>query len=276
MKKISSLLMAFALGAILVSCNDVNEVAPAQNEVPNAVVAQLAGMGFNTSDFGVIATDGGYIVENDIFVSTADLADGIPVGAESVTEEHYRTTNLVTGLPRVINVYLPLSGRGSYSSAEAAALDLAISRYNALNMDLSFARVSSSNGADIVFTRLKKGDERRGVLGSAGFPTSNGDPYGEIKMSGILISSYGLSTGGVATIFGHEMGHCIGLRHTDFMDRSYSCGGSPTNEGASTVGAIHIPGTPTSPEAGSFMLSCTDGSDRPFTSGDRTALTTLY
>ena len=276
MKKISSLLMAFALGAILVSCNDVNEVAPAQNEVPNAVVAQLAGMGFNTSDFGVIATDGGYIVENDIFVSTADLADGIPVGAESVTEEHYRTTNLVTGLPRVINVYLPLSGRGSYSSAEAAALDLAISRYNALNMDLSFARVSSSNGADIVFTRLKKGDERRGVLGSAGFPTSNGDPYGEIKMSGILISSYGLSTGGVATIFAHEMGHCIGLRHTDYMDRSYSCGGSPTNEGASTVGAIYIPGTPTGPEAGSYMLSCADGSDRNFTNGDRTALTTLY
>ena len=30
-------------------------------------------------------------------------------------------------------------------------------------------------------TRLSKRDERRGVLGSAGFPTSSGAPYGQIK-----------------------------------------------------------------------------------------------
>ena len=40
------------------------------------------------------------------------------------------------------------------------------------------------------------------------------------------------------------MGHCIGFRHTDYMNRAYSCGGSPANEGASSVGAILIPGHP--------------------------------
>ncbi len=97
-------------------------------------------------------------------------------------------------------------------------------------------------------------------------------------MSGVLESSYGLSTGGIATIIGHEMGHCIGFRHTDYFDRSISCGGSADNEGASTVGAVHIPGTPTGAtlSAKSWMLACTDGSDRPFNNDDKTALDFLY
>ena len=275
MKKTLSIVAGLAMTATMFSCQDVNEVAPQQEIIPNAVVATLAGMGFNTSDFGVIATEGGYIVENDIFVSEADVAAGIPVGSFSVVEEHYRTTNLVTGLPRTIGVYLPVGGKSGFSSAEEAALDLAISRYNGQNLQLTFQRVNGKRGADISFSRLSSRDEDRGVLGSAGFPSGGGDPYGTIKMSGILESVYGLSTGGIATIFAHEMGHCIGLRHTDYMNRSFSCG-SGGNEGDGGVGAIHIPGTPTSPERNSYMLACTDGSDRNFTSGDKTALTTLY
>jgi hypothetical protein len=75
----------------------------------------------------------------------------------------------------------------------------------------------------------------------------------------------------------HEIGHCIGFRHTDYMDRSYSCGGSATNEGASTVGAIQIPGTPSGPDANSFMLACIgSGMNRPFNNNDKTALSYLY
>ena len=127
-------------------------------------------------------------------------------------------------------------------------------------------------------SRLSKRDESRGVLGSAGFPTSSGNPYGQIKMSGVLESSYGLSTASIATIIAHEMGHCIGFRHTDYFDRSISCGGSASNEGASTVGAVYIPGTPTGATAAdkSWMLACTDGGDRPFNADDRTALDYLY
>lgn len=40
------------------------------------------------------------------------------------------------------------------------------------------------------------------------------------------------------------MGHCIGFRHTDYMNRSYSCRGSAVNEGSAGVGAVYIPGTP--------------------------------
>ena len=126
---------------------------------------------------------------------------------------------------------------------------------------------------------MKKGDERRGILGSAGFPTDSGDPYPEIQMSGILESTYGLSTDGIATIIAHEMGHCIGFRHTDYFDRSISCGGAASNEGTAGIGANHIPGTPTDDASfsdQSWMLSCTDGSDRPFNANDQTALDYLY
>ena len=74
------------------------------------------------------------------------------------------------------------------------------------------------------------------------------------------------------------MGHCIGFRHTDYFDRSISCGGAPSNEGSAGVGANHIPGTPTGATLAdlSWMLACTDGGNRPFNNDDQTALDYLY
>ena len=77
----------------------------------------------------------------------------------------------------------------------------------------------------------------------------------------------------------HEIGHCIGFRHTDWFNRSISCGGFPANEGEGSIGAVHIPGTPTGADLSSFMLSCipfSQGVDRPFTTADKVALDYLY
>ena len=74
-----------------------------------------------------------------------------------------------------------------------------------------------------------------------------------------------------------KMGHCIGMRHTDYMDRSYSCGGAYANEGASSVGAVLIPGTPATADPNSWMLACIgNGINRPFNANDVTALNYLY
>lgn len=291
MRKINllSLLVLFSAG-VFVSCEN-ESVAPI-DEVSPETLAKIESLGFSTE--GVTNFENGYLVENDIYLTDADL-DRMGTGQVIPTVEQYSTDNLVCG-PRVITLYAPEEGTSSggggkgngkkggggsdgYSPAMIAGLDEAISRYNALNLEISFERVTSSTGADIVMTRLNKRDERRGVLGSAGFPTSSCDPYGEIKMSGVLESSYGLSTDGIATIIAHEMGHCIGFRHTDYFDRSISCGGSTSNEGDGGVGANHIPGTPTGADLqgnGSWMLACTDGSNRPFTNADKTALDYLY
>lgn len=82
----------------------------------------------------------------------------------------------------------------------------------------------------------------------------------------------------MTTVIAHEIGHCIGFRHTDYMNRAYSCG-SGGNEGQENngVGAVHIPGTPTGPDAASWMLACLSATtDRPFNSNDKVALAYLY
>ncbi len=275
MRKIYNVVaLALVASVTFVACSDQD--ATPEDVVPDHVISQLANLGFDVENFVPIQFEDGYLVEGDIYLTDATIADmGQPNFLPTV--EQYSTNNLVsTNGNRTITVYAP-TGRRGYSAGMIAGLDLAIARYNAENLGISFQRTTNKN-ADISMTRLSKRDERRGVLGSAGFPTSNGDPYGEIKMSGILESSYGLSTGGIATIIGHEMGHCIGFRHTDYFDRSISCGGGTANEGTAGVGANHIPGTPTgaSASAASYMLACTDGSDRPFNNDDVTALNYLY
>ncbi len=289
MRKLKVLALSMVGLFLIQSCSE-SDLGVVNEEVPGHVLAALVDAGFDIDTQAPIVFDDGYLVEGDIYIPSAEISQ-LSRGIRIPVEEQYSTTNLVNATGgRVITVYAPEAssgggGRGKkgggsegYSPAMIAGIDEAIARYNAENLDITFVRIQDSN-ADIVMTRLNKRDERRGVLGSAGFPTSSGDPYGEIKMSGVLESSYGLTTDEIASIIAHEMGHCIGLRHTDYFDRSISCGGSPTNEGDGGVGANHIPGTPTDADLqgnGSYMLSCTDGSNRPFTNADQTALDYLY
>lgn len=277
MKRILNSVLCLALISIFaVSCSE-DELVNSPAQVSDGEISAIASLGYNTTQFPPIAFDGGFLVEGDIYLSKADLlGTGSGKLVDIASEEQYHTNNLVTSTPRNITVYISTSGKNSFSSTYATALDEAIVRFNTENLTVTFSRVGSSSGADIVYTRLRKGDERRGILGSAGFPTSSGDPYGDIQMSGILESTYNLSVNGIATIMAHEMGHCIGFRHTDYADRSYSCGGAPSNEGDAGIGANYIPGTATGGDPGSWMLACTDGSNRPFNNNDKTALGYLY
>jgi hypothetical protein len=271
MRKPYYLLSALLLGSVVFNgCQQSDDVDV--NKVPSDVSAKLVGLGFDVTNKAPIKFEGGYLVEGDIYLTDKNLAE-MKQGNRIPAVEQYSTNALVTGTPRNITVYIPTS---SFSSTYVAALDEAIRRYNAQNLAITFTRVTTSNAA-MVYTRLRKGDERQGILGSSGFP-SGGNPYPQIKMSGILESTYHLTVNGIATIMAHEMGHCIGFRHTDYFDRSISCGGATSNEGASTVGANLIPGTPggATLSAKSWMLACTDGGDRPFNNDDKVALGYLY
>jgi hypothetical protein len=270
-KSLSFFCMLLMASGVFYSCQEEQEVDSLS--VPDEVRSQLISLGFEVIKHPPIQFEGGYLVEGDIYLTRADMAS-MTTGTRIPVVEQYSTTQLVTALPRTITVYMPTT----FSAANFAACDEAIRRYNAENLSLNFVRVTSGTGADISFTRLAKGDERRGILGSGGFPTSSGDPYPTIKMSGILESTYHLTVNGIATIMAHEIGHCIGFRHTDYYNRAISCGGSASNEGAGTIGANLIPGTPSTATlaAQSFMLACTDGGNRNFNNDDKTALNYLY
>jgi predicted Zn-dependent protease len=189
-------------------------------------------------------------------------------------EEQYRTFNLVNSNEHP-TVRVKLNNNSSaHQSVLSSALDEAIRRYNAESLTIKFQRVN--NRQNITVNTYY---EISNVLGSAGFPDADGDPYPSIKMN---TYHYNTSTSitnvnYIATIMAHEIGHCIGFRHTDYMDRSYSCGGSYYNEGPSTIGAVHIPGTPTTADAASWMLACVARDvNRPFNPNDKIALGFLY
>lgn len=269
---IRTLLAVFCMAALFTACKkETQEVK--NDEISASTLSQIAALGFSTE--GAQKVDEGYLVEGDIILTDAQL-NQFPTTNELVhaNEEHYRTTYLVnpSSYP-TIRVALS-SSSSSHSAAFTAALDEAIRRYNAENLRVRFQRVSSGQHITVeAYYQVSN------TLGSAGFPTSSGAPYNRIRMNTYWYSTSTSTTNVnyIATIMAHEMGHCIGFRHTDYMNRSYSCGGSYYNEGSAGVGAIHIPGTPTGPSSGSWMLACIGSNqNRYFTSADRTALNYVY
>ncbi|PSL45595.1 dual-action HEIGH metallo-peptidase [Chitinophaga niastensis] len=258
--------------SLVISCQKDNKQRSIEKvKVPDAVLAQIKTKGFSTRN--VHAVNGGYLVEGDIFLSTKDLAKKATANKLRIAKtEQYVTNNQVSGLPRVITVLV--TGLGS---AFVQGTDLAIQRYNALNLRVQFQRISSGN-ADITIQGFYEGPSGGYItLGSSGFPTDAGDPFNLVQMN-THPDAYGSNPDVlyVGSVIQHEIGHCIGMRHTDYMDRSYSCGGDPVDEGDGGIGAVNIPGTPSGPDADSWMLACSNGGDRTFNANDIIALNYLY
>jgi len=267
MKKILRLtVLIVSISLLAVSCQKVASEQMVEQEIPSEIRAMVIAAGFN--DAGMTSTPDGYLIESDILLSKEQLAEmGNNNGPELViaNDEHYRTTNLVSGT-RTITVSLNTT-QANFVSATTEA----IRRYNALPLRIKFQKVTGTS-ANI---NIKTFYQVSNTLGSAGFP-SGGNPYNTVNMNTYWYTS-GISVNALATTIAHEMGHCIGFRHTDYMNRSYSCGGSASNEGTAGVGAVYIPGTPTGGSAGSWMLACSSTTtNRPFTSADNTALNYVY
>ena len=267
-----NIIRTFALTGIIsltiLSCKKNDLQQQQQESISQEVLIKIHDMGFTNTNVQKI--EEGYLVEGDIILTQSDFNSTIPVKALRIANtEQYRTTNLVKSLPRNITVSLSSKLPSSY----VAALNEMVTRYNALNLRITFTRVSS--GGQITFVPA-----HGSYLASSGFPSSTGTPYPTVKVNAQYLGAGNGSTtfrNYIATIFAHEVGHCIGFRHTDYMDRSYSCGGGYSNEGASSIGAINIPGTPTTAEPNSFMLACISANqNRPFDSYDKTALNYLY
>lgn len=217
-----------------------------------------------------VREDGTVIVGGDAVVSLQASREMIGlVGHEDDETDaqfrQYRTNNLVGPGVSVICV----DGSGA-TGTMSAALDNAIANYTSLALQFDLVRTTGSNaGCDAEIVVVVKG----GAGGSSGFP-ENGLPFGTVNV-GKSTANYGLA---VAThVLTHEIGHTIGFRHTDYYNRSISCG-TGGNEGDGGVGAVHIPGTPTTATInGSVMNSCfNQASTGKWTSSDLTALNALY
>lgn len=267
--------LALLLTGSIISCkkapaDDVNTNALTQDEKDLITAA-----GFNANWTDRIPE--GYLIEGDILLTKEQLQELVGVNPHELiiaNEEHYRTTNVVS-LPgtgqRTITVRLSSGFPSHYSTG----LDQALARYNNLNLRIRFQRVTS--GGNIVITGSNLGTSGGGcILGrAAGFP-SGGNPSSGFTLSTSSCATTYLNTANKADeVIAHEIGHCIGFRHTDYMNRS-SCGQN-SNEGSAGVGAVWISGTPTTVNGSynSWMMACTNGNPA-FSSSDGTALNYVY
>ena len=251
MRKLS---MALLAGVALVGCGvDENQ----------EIVSNLVEAGFPANDI-MIVEDAVY-VGRDAHVTLEASREMLQT--DKGTAEQYRTTNLVSSSVTKICV-IPTSPFNGYSTL-SAGLDLAIENYNSQNLSFVMVRGSAADCSATISARTTSG-----TGGSAGFPTG-GKPYGTINI-GVGLQNYSDDVN--EHVITHELGHCIGFRHSDYYDRSISCGGSASNEGASNVGAILIPGTPTDARVGgSIMNSCFRSTESgEWSSSDKTALSYLY
>jgi Dual-action HEIGH metallo-peptidase len=248
-------------GALLVACG--GEPQTKEDELIE-IKANLLQAGFPESDIQMF--DGEYYVGMDGLVTLEASREMIQTSAGN-TDEQYRTSNLVGSSVSKICI-IPTSQFNSYSRL-SQGLDLAIANYNGLGLRLTFVRGNPGGCTATISAKTTSG-----AGGSAGFP-QGGKPYGTINI-GTGLQSYSVDVN--EHVITHELGHCIGFRHSDYYNRAISCGGSASNEGTAGVGAILIPGTPSDARVGgSIMNSCFRSSESgEWSSSDKTALSYLY
>lgn len=224
------------------------------------IIDNLQQAGFPADDIMVV--DGKVFVGRDAEVSLE--ASREMVESAGPGKEQYRTTNLINPSLTKICVSAP-----TFTGALSTALDLAIQNYDELPLTFGMARAPSS-GCSFTITAVIDPLLNGGV---AGFPVA-GLPFPTITIGSQSIQ-YGVDT--LEHLITHELGHTIGFRHTDYYNRSISCG-TGGNEGAAGIGAIHIPGTPTDASVGaSVMNSCFRASETgEFPGNDIIALRALY
>lgn len=252
-------LLSVGASFFLFSCQSIDSVQP-KSTPDGSTLTKLKNAGLSQENVQMIRKDT-FLVEGDIEMTRQEI-DSLSISNPSARISHYRTNYLVKYLPRLITVKLATTlPQWCY-----VGTDEMIKRYNALGLAITFKRITSGTPTINI---VKDESLPAGVIASAGFPYSYGAPKGYLK---IKTTSFGFYTSKevVASIIAHEIGHCIGFRHTDMYKR---CDNSSEQAGAD--GAILIPNTPTS-DANSFMKSCSNFGDTPFTIMDIVALRTLY
>nr|WP_321357258.1 M57 family metalloprotease [uncultured Draconibacterium sp.] len=255
MIKLKNLIWTFLL-IILFSCtNDDLEKIHLDHESDSNVLNRIVGLGFSESD--IVEYDDYYLVEGDIVFLKSDTI------SSSTQLKQARTYNIVTN--SLIKVYLDLNF-STLNSIMSSALDEAISSYNAVGSNLTFVRTTDQNKANIIISR--DNNLGAGVCGRGGFPFVDGRPYNSVLISETTLVTYDLASyDQLVFLLVHEMGHNIGLRHTNW---------SELGESAGSTGAIQIPGTPSN-DANSVMTGYSCGfAWNGFSGFDRIALLTMY
>lgn len=235
MKKIYSYLVAFYFLTLIVglsACsNEREENIPNEDPVAKVVSGEdlviIAKLGFDISEVEDMGDY--YLVEGDIAIPKENIPGYAKAIAEADTSrlKQARSTYLVS-VSNITDIKVKIDASlYSVSNWRQATLD-AISYYNNALSNVRMREVTS--GQDIT---IKAGSLAGNVCGEGGFPSADGKAYPYIDLSTEYNS---LTQSQKAFLIAHELGHCIGLRHTNWY--------TPSDSEYKEPDAIQIPGTP--------------------------------
>src|SRR5262245_56930629 len=196
-----------ACGSLLFGCRiDTRDDADhTQESVDNLVKA-----GFPPED--VMVVDGLVYTGRDAVVSLEASQEMLEVDG-STPEEQYRTTNIVG--TNITTICVNGTAFTNFSTKFSNALNQAIANYNDLGLRFTMRRTTgSTTGCSATIT----GRVNNSTGGVSGFP-SGGRPFNTINIgNGLNSSQFGVNT--VAHVMTHELGHTLGMRHSDFFNLS--------------------------------------------------------
>jgi len=217
-----------------------------------------------------------YKVQGDIYMTADQILhpenhqNPITKIDTELASKQYRTTYIVYP-ERTIHIRILNSGPEALSTDQQTGIVWAINDYNALNIGLKFtySRGANRDGHPIVAKRVNWLGNNSG---EAGFPTL-GNPFHTIHVGNTT-----LGRNYAKALMMHELGHCIGLRHTNWYKRNTTCENvANDNEGRGWMGAVYIPGTSAGDgnDWNSVMQACI-GDQQGFSRDDKKALRAMY
>lgn len=207
-------------------------------------------------------------IEGDIALAEADF-----YALEDINSlaKQYRTTNLVSSGNYTIDIIGYTGGSNALNSTQRTALQYAVDNYNRLSGVNLYFRLTFGTDYSNQDMVVYRNPNNTSTGGSAGFPSS-GQPNKFVQLwTGMDNQNVNVNE----HVITHEIGHSVGFRHSDYFSRQ-SCGQN-TDEGAGTIGAIRVSGTPSGWDSTSLMNACFSlNTNGEFNNYDIIALQNIY
>jgi hypothetical protein len=216
--------------------------------------AIIEAMGFDTTS--LIDVGDFYIVEGDVMFNKEDLNSYVQT--KQAHYIHLINSDYQSSITVGVDASIPTSGEGNWRTE----VQQAISVWNSVNRCTINMTYTTLPNPDIL-VRSDNGSLPDGIPASAFYPQGNGKPGSTVRINTDFGTVPSIEKKFIMT---HELGHCLGLGHTDWQTDS-----------ASNSGIFNIPNTPTI-DANSIMNSHYYRNNVPtaLSNYDKVAIVTLY